>query len=191
MKKYFKCIICKSFHSKLHKIKLSIFLNLSLLHSSLVQTSITRPAQSSWSAGHLTTVLPWLRGSVAAYRCGVCLELTSSALWERILRRWTHTHTHACTHTPMQSYTLHTSLTVNSYPALFFCFYVSLYFCVLTSGIVLMVPRRTPLKSALWYVSLFNTVPLFIFQQKKRNIKIKLLIYKAHVRDLRLQRSIN
>lgn len=108
-----------------------------------VQTPITRRAQSSWSAGHLTTALPWLRGSVAAYRCGVYLELTSSALWERILRRFTNTHTHTHTHT--NAYTLH----LNSYQPLYFlfCFF---NFCVLPSGIVLMVPRRTPLKSALW-----------------------------------------
>lgn len=105
------------------------------LHSLPVQTSITRQAQSSWSAGHLTTALPWLHGSVAASRCGVSLELTLSALWERTLRRWTHTHIHSYTLNLMQ---IHST------------FFMSLYLCVLPSGIVLMVPRRTPLKSALW-----------------------------------------
>lgn len=75
-----------------------------------------------------------------AYRCGVSLELTSSALWERTLRRCTHIKIE------MHSHTLH--LMENH---IIFCVFFNMFvFCVLPSGIVLMVPRRSLLKSALW-----------------------------------------
>lgn len=83
------------------------------------QTSITRRAQSNWSAGHLTTALLWLRGSAVACRCGVSLELTSSALSERTLRRWTHTHTL----TWMHLYTRHTSFNA------IFILFLSVFLC--------------------------------------------------------------